>query len=98
MFLLVLFLSHFRFMFSRIFPLAAGVRKKKRQKKEEERENNLDNDTMYFLFLFFRKFAVLQQRSRRVRAYVDLSETNSHPTTHGCDQHMYSASKALIKD
>lgn len=41
MFLMVLFLSHFSFMFSRIFPLAAGIRKKKSQKKrlkEKQRE------------------------------------------------------------
>lgn len=37
MFLLVLFLSHFRFMFSRIFHLAAGLRKKREGKKTERK-------------------------------------------------------------
>lgn len=49
-----------------------------------------------FSVSFSIKFAVSQQYPRD-RAYLDLSERNLHPTTHGCDQHMYSASEALIK-
>lgn len=52
-------------------------------------------NALSFISLFFIKLTVLQQYPR-VRAYLDLTETNLQPRTDGCDWHAYSTSEQLL--